>query len=67
MQYLIAITSIIFSVYIVWKSDELVNNAYKSGFEAGIASAKPVNINSACVAWFFDENMKTVKKRICKK
>ncbi len=67
MQYAIAITSIIFSIYVVWQSDELVNNAYKSGFDDGIKSIETQDVDKVCVKWMFDSNMKEVKRKVCGK
>ncbi len=67
MQYIIAIGSIIFSMLIIYQQDELVSNAYKSGFDAGVESVQNEDADKICVKWLFESNMKDVKKRICKK
>ncbi len=52
---------------IIYQQDELVSNAYKSGFDAGVESVQNEDADKICVKWLFESNMKDVKKRICKK
>ena len=44
-----------------------VNDAYNRGHIDGVASVKQPNLDAACIAWWFDSNIKESKKRMCKK
>jgi hypothetical protein len=67
MQYAIAICSIAFSMLVIYQQDSLIENAYRSGFDAGVQSIVPEDKDKMCLKWMFESNMKTVKKRICGK
>ena len=40
------------------------NDAYHKGYSDGVRS---VDMDKSCVTWMFNENLKNVKERICKK
>lgn len=44
-----------------------IDNAYHRGHIDGVASVKQPNLDTACIAWWFDSNIKESKKRMCKK
>jgi hypothetical protein len=52
---------------VIYQQNSLVENAYRSGFDAGVQSIVPEDKDKMCLKWMFESNMKTVKKRICGK
>jgi len=44
-----------------------IDAAYTRGFNAGVASVKKPDLDTACVAWWFKSNIKEIKKKICRK
>ena len=46
---------------------ETRNTAYIDGYNAGLAAAPKINMDTQCVAWLFQTNLKQARKRVCTK